>query len=156
MQAQAQAAQEELEHERESSRQEVFRLQEQIEELGEALKTHQRLTVAHNEEITTIQKELIETEAEKEVYRKQLNSTKGLEEEVGRLQKAMVETEERVAGMEEGVRHAKEVERRRVIREQRKVIEKELMLEMERVEEDMAAAVVRKEGGSAAGGGVGI
>ena len=110
--------------------------------------------MAHNKEMTTLQKELIENEAEREEYMKQLNNAKGLEEEVGRLRKALVETEERVAGMEEGVRQAKEVERRRIIREQRKVIEKELMLEMERVEDGMAAAIVRKEGGSAAGGGV--
>ncbi|GAB5034329.1 Hypothetical protein NocV09_01801040 [Nannochloropsis oceanica] len=157
-QAQAQAAQEELEHDRENSRQEIFRLQEQIEELAEALKTHERLTMAHNTEITKLRKGLLEEEAEKEEYKKRLENTKGLDEEMGRLRKALIQTEERVAGMEEGAKHAKEkeMERRRVIREQRKVIENELMLEMERVEQDMAAAAVRNGGGSEAATGISI
>jgi hypothetical protein len=151
-QAQAQAAQEALEHDRENSRQEVFRLQEQIEELAKALKTQQRLTVAQKKEIATIQKKLSETEAEKEEYSKQLNNTKGFEEEVGRLREALIETEGLVAAMEEGARQAKEEERRRVVREQRKMIEKELILEMERVEEDMAAVAGVGRGGGGGGG----
>jgi len=129
-----------LEHDRGNSRQEVFRLQQQIEDLVKTLKTQQRLIMAQNKEIASLQKRLIETAADNEEYRQQFNITKGFEEEVGRLKRALLETEGRLAAMEEGARQAKEEERRRVVREQRNMIEKELMLEMERVEEDMAAA----------------
>lgn len=103
--------------------------------------------MAQNKEIATLHKKLSETEADKEEYSRQLNNSKEFEEEVGQSRKALVESEERLAGMEEMARQAKEEERRRVVREQRKMIEKELMLEMERVEEDMAAAGVRGGGG---------
>jgi len=103
--------------------------------------------MAQNKEIASLQKRLIETEADKEEYSKRFDNAEGFEEEVGRLKKALLETEGRLAGMEEGARHAKEEERRRVVREQRKMIEKELMLEMERVGEDMASATGgRREG----------
>lgn len=158
--AQADAAHAALEADRESSRQDVFRLQEQIEELAQALKTQEKLVVERNLNDASLQKRLTEAEATKEDYKQHLDRRKGIEEEVGTLRAALqeasvqvAETERRMVVMEAAAGQAKTEERRRVLREQRRLIERDLMVEMEKVEKDLAAAttMVGGEGGERGG-----
>ena len=143
-QAQCERLEEELARDRRASRDEIARLQEQVEGLGNSGQAQQRLAVERSLQMADLQRRLAEAEAQAQAKEAQQQAeNEALAQEVQRLQEALQQasedlaaTEERVSAMEREAARAQAETRQRLARD-RRLIEQKLMEEIDLVEKEL-------------------
>lgn len=113
-------------------------MQQQIEELARGLQAQRRVTAERDAEIISLRERLSMAQAREEALAQQATRSTALKEEVESLRKCLEQANGMVlfkkTGVSEEAERAKVEARRRHLREQRRLIEKDLLLEIDTLE----------------------